>query len=78
MDFLYFVEFDEDGEIKSLHKNKSECENCKEFIVKLIPVDRTEKSLEEATEKAREINDNIKRFCTELEKTTKELRRMKI
>lgn len=39
--FKYWVEFDEEGEIKTLYKSKRDCKGvCEEFIVKLIPIDR--------------------------------------
>ena len=80
MIFKYWVEFDDDGEIVELHKSKHD--ECKEYIVKLIPIDR---KIEELNEKADEFvksaekaSQSIKKFRTEFEKTTKDLRRIKI
>lgn len=83
MIFKYWVEFDEDGEIKTLHKFKSECAStCKEYIVKLIPIDRTNEELtknaEEAAESAKRIVKGIKRLDTEVHKVVRDLRRIKI
>lgn len=39
--FKYWVEFDEDGEIKTFYKSKRDCKGiCEEFVVKLIPIER--------------------------------------
>jgi hypothetical protein len=53
--FKYWIEFDEDGEIKELYKSKYECKvPCKEYIVKLIPIDRKNEELTKNAEEAAE------------------------
>ena len=76
MIFRYWVEFDVDGEIKSLHLDKQE--DCKEYIVKLMPIDRVQESTEELEKSIMESKHKFKKFSTELEKVTKGLRRIKI
>jgi len=78
--FKYFIEFDEDGEIKNFFKSERECKGCKEYIVKLISINRKiekiekfDNELEKATEK---ILKNMKKFDTELNKTIRDLRRL--
>lgn len=83
MIFKYWIEFDEDGEIKALHKSKYECETtCKEYIVKLIPIDRKNeemvKNVDKAAEAAKRIVSGIKKLDTEVHKAVKDLRRLKI
>jgi uncharacterized coiled-coil DUF342 family protein len=82
MIFKYWVEFDEEGDISGVYKSKSECNECKEYVVKLIPIDR---ELEEIKDKADEFvksaekaSQYMKKFRTEFEKTTRNLRRIKI
>lgn len=44
--FKYWIEFDDDGEIKNCYKDKPESvKDCKEYIVKLVPIDRDRESL---------------------------------
>jgi len=44
--FKYWVEFDDEGEIKKCHKEKpKDIKNCKEYLVKLIPIDRSKEIL---------------------------------
>ena len=81
--FKYWVEFDKDGEIKAFHKSKYKCgTSCKEYIVKLIPIDRKQEELVESTgkavESAKHIIKGIKRLDTEVHKAVKDLRRLKI
>ena len=80
MIFKYFVEFDNDGEIKALHKDK--VEGAKEYIVKLIPIERSEKELPEfgnrVLKSAEEVLSGTKKFRREIDKITKDLRRIKI
>ena len=83
MIFKYWVEFDEDGEIKALHASKYKCETeCKEYIVKLIPIDRKNEELSKTAEKAatsaRRVVSEIKKLDTEVHKAVKDLRRLKI
>lgn len=66
MNFKYWVEFDEEGEIKALYKTQKE--NCKEFIVKLIPIEREDR-LEKAV---RELGEGINEFGKELKGLNKD------
>ena len=80
MIFKYFVEFDKDGEIKALHKDK--VKGAKEYIVKLIPIERSEKELEElgknALQSAEEVLKGTKKFRREIDRLTREARRIRI
>lgn len=81
--FKYWIEFDEDGDIKSFHKSKYECENpCKEYIVKLIPIDRKHEELakeaDKVAESAKRISRGFKKLDTEVHKAVKDLRRIRI
>jgi len=81
--FKYWIEFDEDGEIKTFYKSKYECEvPCEEYIVKLIPIDRKNEELakeaDKATESAKRVVSGIKKLDTEVHKAIKDLRRLKI
>jgi len=76
MIFRYWVEFDDEGTIKSLYVDKQE--GCEEYIVKLIPIDRVQESTEELEKSIMESKHKFKKFSTELEKITKGLRRIKI
>lgn len=83
MFFKYWIEFDEDGEIKSFYKSKNECESpCREYIVKLIPIDRSKGKLSEnidkTTKAAEDLAKNIRKLDTEINKASKELRRLRI
>jgi hypothetical protein len=65
LNYKYWVEFDEEGEIKSLHRSKYDCKSpCKEYIVKLIPIKRN-------TEE--ELADSIEKFSNTLIKKSKVL-----
>lgn len=82
MIFKYWIAFDDAGAIKSFHKSKYECKNpCKEYIVKLIPIDRKSEELiknkDKSTESAKRIVKGLKKFDSELNKTIKDLRRIK-
>lgn len=66
MNFKYWVEFDNDGEIKALYKDPKE--NCKEFIVKLIPIERDDR-LEKSV---RELGKGIDEFGKELKQATRD------
>jgi hypothetical protein len=83
MIFKYWVEFDSAGEIKAFYKSKSECESpCKEYVVKLIPIDRnTErliKDMDQTAEAVEKAAKGFKKLDTEVNKTIRELRRFKI
>jgi len=79
--FKYFIEFDDLGEIKNFHKSKKECKDCKEYLVKLIPIDRKREKLEREANKFNKAADkllsDVKKFDTELNKTIKNLRRIR-
>jgi len=79
--FRYFIEFDDLGEIKSFHKSKEECKNCKEYLVKLILIDRRQEEAEQNADKFNKVADKLlfdaKKFDTELNKALKGLRRIK-
>ncbi len=74
--FRYWVEFDDEGGIRDLHIDKHE--GCAEYIVKLIPIDRTQEFQEELEKSIFESKYKFKKFNTELEKISKDLRRIKI
>lgn len=82
----YWVEFDDEGDIKSVHKNKYDCESpCEEYVVKLIPISRTETQLEELDQHAvdlersgKKIQLNTNKLKTELEKLSRDTRRIKL
>jgi len=81
--FKYWIDFDGDGEIKTFYKSKSDCKvPCKEYIVKLIPVDRKNEELieniDQTTKAAQEAVKGIKKLETEVHKAIKDLRRLKI
>jgi hypothetical protein len=81
--FKYFVEFDEDGEIMNLYKTKEECPQCKEYIVKLIPIKRNiadgaEKAARTTEDLAKKFGKNVKRLNSEVEKLARDSRRFKI
>lgn len=80
MIFKYFVEFDNNGEIKALHNQK--VDGAEEYIVKLIPINRAEKELSELGKKvsksAEEVLGGTKKFRREIEKLNRDLRRIKI
>jgi len=76
--FKYFIEFDDDGEIKKFHKSKRDCKDCKEYLVKLIPVDRKAEELKQKLDKKMEgIFKGSKKLETELSKVIKNLKTYK-
>jgi hypothetical protein len=83
--FKYWVEFDENGDIKSLHKNKYDCESpCNEYLVKLIPIKRyveevkiKEEISKELQKEADEFKLKAKKLTTEIEKATKNLKNIR-
>lgn len=86
----YWIEFDDDGEIVGIYKSKSDAEyisgkECEEFIVKLIPIKRVDKMMEEITDSAndfvknvKKVNNSAKKFQTEFQKMSRDVRRFKI
>lgn len=81
MIFRYWVRFDENGDISGFSKSKADCEGCKEYIVKLIPIDRQNEDLKASTDRFLETTERtlggMKKFRTELDKVAKDLRRIK-
>jgi len=79
--FKYFIEFDDDGEIKKFYKSRKDCKDCKEYLVKLIPVDREAEELKQKLDKNNKAMEEIfkgnKKLETELNKVIKDLRRIK-
>jgi hypothetical protein len=90
MVFKYWIEFDENGDIKACYKSKYECPvECQEFVVKLIPVDRDQEEFDKTMDKLVKGSDDFLnetkkaakeagKFKTEFQKTIRELRRIKI
>ena len=77
LNFKYWIEFSEEGEIKAFHKNKYDCENpCNEYIVKLIPIQRNiAEDLEKSADKlSKTIQQQTKKLDTEFKKTLKGLK----
>ena len=75
--YKYWIEFDENGEIKAFHKSKYDCENsCNEYIVKLIPIKRnvTEEFEKSADKLTKTIDKTTKIFNTEFSKLLKDLK----
>jgi hypothetical protein len=74
LNFKYWVEFDDEGEIKSFHRTKYDCESpCEEYVVKLIPIKRdVGKELEQSVDKfAKELTKKSKILDTEFKKAIK-------
>lgn len=79
LSFKYWVEFDEGGEIKSLHKNKYNCEApCEEYVVKLISIERDiTKELEDSVGNVvKTIKTNTKKLDTEFKRVLKDVKRV--
>ena len=86
----YWIEFDVEGEIEGIYKSKSDAEYisgkpCEEFIVKLIPINRTDQVIDDINTESKafinrikKVSSNAKKFQTELDKLTKDVRRFKI
>lgn len=77
LSFKYWVEFDDDGEIKAFYKNKYDCElPCKEYIVKLIPIQRNvAKELEDSVGNvAKTIENSAKKLDTEFKKVIRNVK----
>ena len=75
--FKYWVEFGNDGEIKTLHKNKYDCESeCEEYVVKLIPIRRNiAKELEQSMDKvSKTIERGTKKLDSEFKKVLKDVK----
>lgn len=79
MFFKYWVEFDENGDIIALHKDKRNCPMCEEFIVKLIPITRSEYIMND-DQKLDELISVVEaktiKFSMELDKLDKTIKRM--
>jgi hypothetical protein len=78
MIFRYFVSFDDEGEIKGLYKFKELCEGpCKEYIVKLIPIERDlSKAVDNFSTAVDDFSDGLKKTTSELKKVIKQARRI--
>lgn len=77
--FKYWIEFSDDGEIKSFNKSKYDCENkSEEFIVKLIPIKRdVVKDVEQSADKlVKTIDRQTKRLDSEFKKLLKDIKRI--
>ena len=76
--FKYFIEFDDDGEIKKFHKSKKDCKECKEYLVKLIPVNRKAEELKQKLDKNNKVMEGVlkgsKKLETEFNKMIKNLK----
>jgi len=80
--FRYWIEFDEEGDICGLYRDKPSFP-CKEYLLKLIPVERSavkdiEKASKELTSNVTKATTHSKRLQSELNKVIKELRRIKL
>ena len=73
----YFLKFDEYGDIDCLCKYKpQDCnEECKEYIVKLVEVNRLEEDIESLTSSFDKLGDSAVKLKTELEKASKNFKR---
>jgi len=89
MIFKYWVEFDDEGEIKAFYKNKYDCKTeCFEYIVKLIPIDRNEELVKFTDELSDKVDQFVKevedlkplhkKFDTEVNKLVNQLKKRKI
>ena len=76
MIFRYFVKFDGDGEIESLRKDKQK--GYKEYIVKLIPINREKELTDKALEAVEGTLRGAKKFRSEIERLNRDIRRIKI
>jgi uncharacterized protein YgfB (UPF0149 family) len=87
MIYKYWVEFDEEGDIKALYKNKYDCKSeCKEFIVKLTPIDRgaklvdavdgLHKEVEGFSKGLKTLTKESKKMSTEFEKVVKRIKKI--
>jgi len=77
--FKYWVEFDDNGDIIALHKDKHSCPRCKEFIVKLIPITRSEcitNDDQKLDELISVVDAKTRKFSMELDKLDKTIKRM--
>lgn len=74
--FKYFVKFDEQGEIGCFCKEKpSDCfEECKEYLIKLIPINRQD-STNEFTKSADMFVEQTNKLTSEIKKVRNKLRR---
>lgn len=75
--FKYWIEFDDEGEIKNFHKNKYDCENpSEEFIVKLIPIKRavTEDLSKSIDNVSKTLSKETKRLESEFNKVLKDIK----
>jgi hypothetical protein len=78
--FKYFIKFNDHGKIDNVYETKEECKDCKEYLVKLIPIERDDAELLKSNLDSlnKFVDDFIykgKKFETELNKTIKNLKR---
>lgn len=77
MVYKYWIEFDEEGDIKAFHKTKGECKgNCQEFIVKLIPVNRFEEIADTLDKEMNDLSKNVDGFRKTTKKVSTELNKI--
>jgi len=71
--FKYWVKFDENGEISHFYKDKPEgIEGCSEYLVKLIPIDRTK----ELGDKTVKLEKNVYNLMNTANNFNEELKRL--
>lgn len=74
MIYKYWIEFDDEGNIKAFYKNKEECkEECREFIVKLIPIDRLSKAVDGFHNELQDFSKGVKDLVRVSKKAATEL-----
>jgi len=79
MIYKYYVNFDDDGEIGCFCKFKQDCDKqCKEYVVKLIPIEReAEEKVEELDKAMDKTLKGVKKLGTELHRVVSVARRFK-
>ena len=79
--FKYFVEFDDNGGIKNLYRSKKDCKDCKEYLVKLIPIDRELEMFDQKVFQLDKAMDKMiqdsKKLDTEFNKMVRDLKRVR-
>jgi len=79
MIYKYYINFDDEGEIECLCKFKQDCgKQCKEYVVKLIPIEReTEGKAKELDKAMDKTLKGVKKLGTELHRVISAARRFK-
>ncbi|MFA5397399.1 MAG: hypothetical protein WC346_15425 [Methanogenium sp.] len=78
--YKYWVSFDNDGEIKTFYKSKYDAkEPCKEYVVKLLPIERdtTEEinnAVDAVEKESRKLVKSLSQVDTEFKKTIRGLK----